>query len=64
MSKLLAIAATLKAILIAVSFASARGDMLSVVLISALFNLAHVGAKPSSEKAQRDSMVASRSHDR
>jgi len=48
MSKLLAIAATLKAILIAASFALARGDMLSVILISALFNLAHVGAKTSS----------------
>ena len=33
MSKLLAIAATLKAILIAASFALARGDMLSVILI-------------------------------
>jgi hypothetical protein len=63
MSKFLAIAATLKAILIAASFALARGDMLLVILISALFNLAHVGAKPSSERTQRDSMVASRSHD-
>ncbi|HYZ40421.1 MAG TPA: hypothetical protein VE687_07325 [Stellaceae bacterium] len=63
MSKFLAIAATLKAILIAASVALARGDMLSVILISALFNLAHLGAKPSSERAQRDSMIASRSHD-
>jgi hypothetical protein len=64
MSKLLAIAATLKAILIAASFALARGDMLSVILISAVLNLAHVGAKPSSERAPRDSLVvASRSHD-
>jgi hypothetical protein len=46
MSKLLAIAATLKAILIAASFAFARGDMLSVILISVLFNLAELGAKP------------------
>jgi hypothetical protein len=63
MSKLLAIAATLKVILIAASFALARGDMPSVILISAVFNLAHLGAKPSSERAQRDSLVASRSHD-
>jgi hypothetical protein len=61
--KLLAIAATLKAILIAASFALARGDMLLVILISALFNLTHLVAKPSGERAQRDSMVASRSHD-
>jgi hypothetical protein len=63
MSKLLAVAATLKAILVAASFAFARGDMLAVILISALFNLAHFGAKPSSERAQRDSILASRSHD-
>jgi hypothetical protein len=63
MSKLPAIAATVKAVLIAASFALARGDMLSVILISVLFNLAHLGAKPSSERAQRDSLVASRSHD-
>jgi hypothetical protein len=64
MSKLLAIAATLKAILIAASFAFARGDMLSVILISALLNLAHVGGKTSGERTQCDSTVASRSHDR
>ena len=64
MSKLLAIAATLKAILFAASIALARGDMLSVILISALFNLAQLGAKPSSERVQRDSMAASRNHDR
>jgi hypothetical protein len=63
-SKLLAIAATLKAVLMAASFALARGDMLSIILISALFNLIHLGAKPPSERVQRDSMVASRSHDR
>ena len=61
MSKLLAIAATLKAVLIAASFALARGDMLSVILISALFTLTQLVAGPSS--VQRDSMVASRSHD-
>jgi hypothetical protein len=64
MSKFLAIAATLKAILIAASFAFARGDMLSVILISALFHLAHVGAKTSSERMQPDSTLASRCHDR
>jgi hypothetical protein len=63
MSKVLAIAATLKAVLIAASFALARGDVLPVILISAVLNLAHLGAEPSSERAQRDSMVASRSRD-
>lgn len=63
MSKLLAIPAALKAVLMGASFALARGDMLSVILISALFNLAHGSAKPSSERVQRDSIVASRSLD-
>ena len=64
MSRLLAIAATLKAAFIAASFALARGDMLSVILISAVFNLAQLGAKPSTETVERDSMVTWRSHDR
>ena len=63
MSKLLAAATTVKAVLIAASFACARGDMLSVILISVVFNLAQLGAKPSSERVQRDSMAATRSHD-
>jgi hypothetical protein len=47
MSKLLAIVAGLKAILIAASVAFARGDMLSVILIPVLFNLAALGASRS-----------------
>jgi hypothetical protein len=43
MSKFFAIVASLKAILIAVSVALARGDILSVILISVLFNLAELG---------------------
>jgi hypothetical protein len=62
MSKLLAILATLKAILIAASVASARGDMLPVILISMLLNLTHLGVKPSGERAQRD-IVVLHSHD-
>jgi hypothetical protein len=58
MSKLLAIVGTLKASLVAASFALARGDILPVILLSMLFNLIHVGAKPP-----RDGMVVSRSHD-
>ena len=46
MSKLLAIVASLKAILIAASVAFARGDMLPVILISILLNITQLGAKP------------------
>jgi hypothetical protein len=64
MPKLLAIAASLKAILIAASVALARGDMLSVILISVLFNLAELGAKPVDQTVPRDSMAVSPSNDR
>ena len=64
MSKLLAIVASLKALLITASFAFARGDMLSVILISVLFNLAELGAKPVGQTAPRDSMAVSQSDDR
>jgi hypothetical protein len=63
MSKLFAIVASLKAILIAASVALARGDMLSVILISVLFNLAQLGAKPVGQSVSRD-MVVSPSDDR
>jgi hypothetical protein len=61
MSKLLAIVAALKAILIGASIAFARGDMLPVILISVLFNLAQLGAKPWGE-VQQDTLEISRSH--
>ena len=64
MSKLLAIVASLKAILIAASVAFTRGDMLSVILISVLFNLAELGAKPVGQIVPRDSMAVSQSDDR
>jgi hypothetical protein len=64
MSKLFAIVASLKAILIAASVALARGDMLSVILISVLFNLAQLGAKQVGQSVPRDSMVVSPSDDR
>jgi hypothetical protein len=62
MLKLLAIAASLKAILIAASVAFARGDVLPAILISVLFNLVQLGAKPVGQAA-RDTVVVSRSHD-
>ena len=55
MSKLFVTVASLKAILIAASVAFARGDMLSVILISVLFNLAELGAKPVGQTVPRDS---------
>jgi hypothetical protein len=64
MSKLLAIVASLKAILIAASVAFARGDMLSVILISVLLNLAGLDAKPVGQTVPRDSMSVSQSGDR
>jgi Na+/H+-dicarboxylate symporter len=57
MSKLLAMVATLKAILIASCVAFARGDMLSVILISVLFNLAELGAKPVGQMVARNSVA-------
>ena len=64
MSKLLAIVASLKAILIAASVAFARGDMLCVILISVLFNLAELGAKPVGQTVPRNSVAVSESNDR
>jgi hypothetical protein len=62
MSKLVALVAALKAILIGATFAFARGDMLPVILISVLFNLYQLGAKPWGE-VQQDTIEISRSHD-
>ena len=64
MSKILAIVASSKAILVVASVAFARGDMLSVILISALFNLAELGAKPVGQTVPHDSMAVSQSDDR
>jgi hypothetical protein len=64
MSRPLAIAASLKTIVIAASVALARGDMLSVILISVLFNLAELGAKPADRTVSHESMVVSSSDDR
>ena len=50
MSKLLAIVAILKGILVAASVAFARGDMLPVILISILLNLVELGARPGAPR--------------
>jgi len=63
MSKLLSVAAYLKAILVAVSCAFARGDMLPVIVISALFSLAQLNAKPVGQTAPRDRAASSPSQD-
>ena len=54
MSKLLSVAAHLKAALMAVSFAFARGDMLPVIVISAVFSLAQLNAKPVGQTVPRE----------
>ena len=64
MSKLFVAVASLKAILIAASVALARGDMLSVILISVLFNLAQFGVKPIGQTMRRDTIVVLPSDDR
>ena len=53
MSKFLAVTASLKVALITASVAFARGDMLSVILISVLFNLAEPGVRPAGQTALR-----------
>jgi hypothetical protein len=58
MSKLLTITIALKATLMAAGFAFARGDMLPVILISAVFNLAlQCDAKPVRQTARQDTMT-------
>jgi len=63
MSKLLAIVAILKGILVAASVAFARGDMLPVILMSIVFNLVELGARPGAQAAPRNTVVASPSRD-
>jgi hypothetical protein len=57
MTKLLAFGASLKGIFIVASIAFVRGDMLPVILISALFNLAHLSTKPFAQAVPRDTIV-------
>jgi hypothetical protein len=59
MSKLLAATASLKATFFAAGIAFARGDMLSVMLISALFHLVQLGTKPVDQTVPRDPNVVS-----
>jgi hypothetical protein len=62
MSKLFAIVTSVKANFIDASVAFARGDVLPAILLSTLFNLVQLGAKPAG-RAERDAIVVSRSHD-
>jgi hypothetical protein len=61
MSKLLALLATLKAVLIVAAVTFATGDRLPVILISLLFNLTQLGAKPVGQTVPRDIVVVSSS---
>ena len=63
MSRLLAIAASLKVVFITAGFAFVRGDMLPVILISLVFNLAQLGAKSVGQAAPRDAIVIASNHD-
>ena len=58
MTKLLAFGASLKGIFIMASIAFVRGDMLPVILISVVFNLAQLGAKPFGQTLSKDTMNA------
>ena len=53
----------MKAILITASFAFVRGDMLPVIVISVLFNLAHLSAKPFGQAVPKDTIVIASDHD-
>ena len=61
MPKLFAIAVSAKAALVAASFALARGEMLPAILISIVFNLAQLGAKPVGQTVPQETIVAERS---
>ena len=64
MSKLLAVAAYLKAIPVALSIAFSRGDMLPVIVISALFSLGQLNTKPIGQTELRDRTANAPSQDR
>jgi hypothetical protein len=61
MTKLLALLATLKTILIAASVAFARGDTCAVVVVSALLSLVQLGAKPAGHAMLEKAPVVSSS---
>jgi hypothetical protein len=61
MSKLVQLVAGLKAAFLLASVALARGEILPVILISLLFNLAHLSAKPPT--SQRDTIVILSNHE-
>jgi hypothetical protein len=63
MSKLLALLATLKAVLVLAAVTFATGGGLPVVLISLLFSLAEFGAKPVGQTVPRDVLSVSSKHD-
>lgn len=58
MSKLIAIAVSAKATLVAASFALARGEILPAILISIVFNLAQLAAKPVGQTVPQGTLVA------
>jgi hypothetical protein len=63
MSKLFAIATALKGTLIVASTGLARGEILPVILISALFSLAELGTKSAGQAVQQGAAVVSQNRD-
>ena len=63
MPKLVALLASLKAILIVAAASFAAGDGLPVILISLLFNFAEFNAKPVGQTVPRDIVIVSSNHD-
>jgi hypothetical protein len=58
MTRFLEVLATLKFTAITASAAFARGEMLPVILITVLFSLVQLGAKPVSHAAQASPIVS------
>jgi hypothetical protein len=63
MPKLLALLATIKAILIVPAVMFAAGERVPVILISLLFNLTESGAKPVGQTVPQDIVIVSSNHD-
>ncbi|MGJ4941225.1 hypothetical protein ACQR1W_11690 [Bradyrhizobium sp. HKCCYLS1011] len=60
MSKLIAIVASVKAVAFLAAIGVARGEMLPVILISALFNLTQIGRGPAGLIPARETLVVRR----
>jgi hypothetical protein len=64
MSRFLGAVSVLKVTLIAASAAFARGEMLPVIVLSAVFSIIQLGAKPVGQMKRQDTLVTMSSDDR